>query len=150
MIYLATYTSIAASLFLTFSLKMLSIFKFIKWNPIGFTKNLFILEDSHPLIQWLFLVFIIFVVTFILYIIMQFVELVPAFLTSLILGAIIALVIEWIIFDLPAELSSFKKLSIPFMVIIVMTARFVFETAVFHYKASKEENKLPYNDSMIQ
>lgn len=150
MLYLATATSFAASLFLTFSLKMMSIFKFIKWNPIGFTKDLFILEDSHALVQWIFLGILIFVFTFILYMIMQFVELVPAFLTSLILGAMIALIIEWMIFDLPAELSSFKKLSIPFMVIIVMAARFVFETAVFHYKASKEQNQLPYKDSMIQ
>ena len=58
---------------------MISIFKFIKWNPIGFTKNLFILEDSHPLIRWIFLAILIFVVTFIFYMIMQYVELVPAF-----------------------------------------------------------------------
>lgn len=94
MIYLAIITSLCASIFLTFSLKVLSYLHFIKWNPVGYTKRLDILESSHPLIQWLFLVIVIFLITLILYFIMQFVELVPAFITSLVIGGILALICE--------------------------------------------------------
>jgi len=148
-IYLAALTSLFASICLTISLKLLSLFHFIKWSPVGYAKRLNILEGSHWTIKWLFLLIIIFLITLLLYFAMQFVEMVPAFLTSLIIGAILALICEWVIFDLPAELKSFKKLSIPFMVTVVITARFVFETAVFHYRAHNE-NKLPYKDSVVK
>lgn len=81
---------------------------------------------------------------------MQYVALVPPFLTSLIIGGVLALIVEWSIYDLPAELSSFKRLSIPFMVTVIMTSRFVFETATFHYQASNTRNKLPYKESVIK
>ncbi|QCR32832.1 hypothetical protein [Lysinibacillus sp. SGAir0095] len=150
MIYLAVTTSLFASILLTISLKLLSIFHFIKWSPVGYTKKLNILETSHWSVKWLFLLFIIFLIILLFYFAMQFVEMVPSFLTSLIIGSIVALICEWVIFDLPAELSSFKKLSIPFMVTVVITARFVFETAVFHYRAHSERNKLPYKDSVVK
>ena len=149
MIYLAVVTSLFASIFLTISLKLLSLFHFIKWSPVGYAKKLNILEGSHWSVKWLFLLIIIFLITLLFYFAMQFVEMVPAFLTSLIIGSILALICEWIIFDLPAELKSFKKLSIPFMVTVVIAARFVFETAVFHYRAHNEK-KLPYKDSVVK
>src|SRR5690606_29308421 len=150
MLYLALVTSIAASIFLSLMLQMLSYFKFIKWNPIGFAERYGILEESHAIVHWLFLAIMIFLTSFILYLIMQYVYNVPAFITSLVIGVILAIMTEWIIYDLPAELSSFKKLSIPFMVIIVISARFLFETASFHYKAHLERNKLPYKESVIK
>mgnify|MGYP007126063448 FL=1 len=150
MIYLAVMTSIFAALFLTLSLKILSLFHFIKWSPVGYTKEWGILVHNHWTIKWLFLIIIIFLISLIFYFIMQYVALVPPFITSLIIGVVLALIVEWVIFDLPAELSSFKKLSIPFMVVVVVTARFVFETAAYHYKAHGERNKLPYKDSMIK
>ena len=132
MIYLAVVTSIFASIFLTISMKLLSLFHFIKWSPVGYTKRLGILENSHWSIKWLFLLIIVFLITVIFYLIMQYIIFIPHFLTSLVIGALLALIIEWFIFELPAELSSFKKLSIPFMVMVIITARFVFETAAYH------------------
>ncbi|HWK24008.1 MAG TPA: hypothetical protein VNS08_13330 [Ureibacillus sp.] len=150
MIYLAIMTSLFASIFLTVSLKILSLFHFIKWSPVGYAKRLNILESSHWSIKWFFLLIVIFLITLLFYFAMQFVEMVPSFITSLVIGVILALICEWVIFDLPAELSSFKKLSIPFMVTIVMAARFVFDTAAFHYKAHNEQNKLPYKDTVVK
>lgn len=150
LIYLAFITSLFASIFLTLSLKVLSYLNFIKWNPVGYTKRLDILEANHPFIKWLFLAIVLFLIILVLYLIFQFVELVPAFITSLVIGGILALISEWIIYDLPAEMKSFKKLSIPFIITVIITARFVFETATFHYKAHGERNKLPYNDSVIK
>lgn len=150
MIYLAFITSFFASLFLTFMLKVLEYFKFIKWNPVGYTTKLNILENSHESTQWMLLWFMIFILTFILYLVMQFVIQVPPFLTSLIIGGIISIITEWIIFNLKAELSSFKKLSVPFMIVVIITSRFVFETAAFHYRANHGRNKLPYKDTVIK
>lgn len=150
MFYLAFLTSFFASLFLTIMLKVLEYFKFIRWNPVGYTKKLNVLENSHESTQWMLLWFMIFLVTIILYLVMQFVIQVPPFLTSLVIGGVIALIVEWIIFNLSAELSSFKKLSVPFMVVVIMTSRFVFETAAFHYEANNSRNKLPYEDTVIK
>lgn len=150
MLYLALVTSIFGSIVLTASLKMLSVFKFIKWNPIGFSKKYHLFEDSHPFISWLFLALLIFLANLILYLLMQYVQNVPPFITSLIIGGLFAMVAEWIIYDLPAELSSFKKLSIPFMVMVVINARFIIETASFHYQAQLERNRLPYKESVIK
>ncbi len=50
---------------------------------------------------------------------------------SLIVGLIIAIAIEWNVLDLSLELSSLKKISIPFVVIILMALRFVAETAQY-------------------
>ena len=150
MIYLAIVTSLVAAFFLTVSMKLLSVFSFIKWSPVGYTKKLGILEHNHWFVKWLFLLIVIFIIILIFYFIMQYVQMVPAFVTSLIIGGIFALLCEWVIFDLPAELSSFKKLSIPFMVTVIITARFVFDTAMFHYNAHLERNRLPYKDSVIK
>lgn len=150
MFYLSFTTSFFASLFLTFMLKLLEYFKLIKWNPVGYAKKLDILENSHAGTKWMVLWLFIFLIAFILYLVMQFVVQVPAFFTSLVIGGMIALVTEWIIFNLPAELSSFKKLSLPFMIVVIILCRFVFETASFHYQASRRENKLPYNNSVIK
>lgn len=150
MFYLAFITSFAASLFLTFMLKVLEYFKFIKWDPVGYTKKLNIMENSHESTQWMLLWFMIFILTFILYMVMQFVIQVPPFFTSLIIGGLIAIITEWIIFNLKAELSSFKKLSVPFIIIVIITSRFVFETATFHYRANHGRNKLPYKNTMIK
>lgn len=150
MFYLAFITSFVASLFLTFMLKVLEYFKFIKWDPVGYTKKLNVLENAHESTQWMVLWFMIFILTLILYLVMQFVVQVPPFLTSLLIGGLIALVTEWIIYNLDAELSSFKKLSVPFMIVVIITSRFVFETATFHYQANHNRNKLPYKDTMIK
>lgn len=152
MFKLALLTSIAASIFLTFALSGLSFFKFIQWNPIDYTTRYGILQGSHPLVQWIFLAIFLFVIILIFYLIMQYVSFVPSFFSSLVIGGVIALLTEWAIYGLPAELESFTKLSVPFIITVIVAARFVFETASFHYQANENErqNKLPYKDSMIK
>ncbi len=152
MFKIAFYTSIAAAIFLTFSLSILSFFKFIQWDPVDYSERFHILQDSHVFVKWVFLGIILFIIIFIFYLIMQYVALVPAFITSLVIGGVIALIVEWVIFELPAELKSFTKLSMPFIITVIITARFVFETASFHYQANlnEEQNELPYKDTMIK
>ncbi|KGR78446.1 hypothetical protein [Ureibacillus manganicus] len=148
----ALYTSLAAAIFLTLALSGLSLFKFIQWKPLDYTERFHILQNSHGFFQWLFLGIILFIIIFIFYWIMQYVVLVPAFVSSLLIGGLIALIVEWFIFELPAELNSFTKLSVPFMITVIVTARFVFETASFHFQANSNEkqNELPYEDTVIK
>ncbi|SOC36174.1 hypothetical protein [Ureibacillus acetophenoni] len=152
MFRIALITSLAASIFLTLSLSGLALFKFIQWNPLDYTERFNILQNSHGSIQWVFLGLVLFIIIFIFYWIMQYVALVPAFVSSLLIGGLVALIIEWFIFELPAELNSFTKLSIPFMITVIITARFVFETASFHFQANANEkqNELPYEDTVIK
>lgn len=50
------------------------------------------------------------------------------------LGLIFTITLEWIVLDLPLQPASFKKLSIPFMVVVICLLRFLLETANFHQK----------------
>lgn len=65
---------------------------------------------------------------------MRYVYIIPAFFSSLLLGLLVTITLEWIALDLPLQLTSFKKLSIPFIVIVVCLLRFLLETANFHQK----------------
>ncbi|MEO4052424.1 hypothetical protein [Solibacillus sp. CAU 1738] len=147
---LAVITSIVSAIWLAGSLKILHYFSLIDWHPVGFTKKWDIAENAFS--SWMILILLLFIGSLILYLLMQYSWKVPAFLTSLVIGVAIAIVAEWIIYDLPAENESFQELSIPFIIIVVITCRFIIETAKFHYRTKNVDsrNKLMYKDSMIK
>ena len=125
------WTSLVSAVFFALALKLLHLFHFISWKPVGFA-NRWGMEDSSAAGKWVLLICLLFVIAFIMYLIMQFVTSVPAVFTSFVIGLLLAMVTEWVIFDYPAEAASFKKLSIPFIVIVIIALRFIFETAAFH------------------
>jgi len=131
---IASITSIVSALFLALCLKGLRYFHLIKWNPIGFYKKWDIFEGSSKLFQWSFLILVLFIIGFLLFITLRYVYIIPAILSSFLLGLFLTISLEWIVLDLPLQLSSFKKLSIPFMVIVICLLRFLLETANFHQK----------------
>lgn len=130
----ASITAIVSAISLAIFLKGLHYFHLIKWNPIGFYKKWEIFEGSSKLFQWSLLTVILFVIALLIYISLQFVHIIPAVFTSLLLGLLLTITIEWVALDLPLQLESFKKLSIPFMVVVVCLLRFLLETANFHMK----------------
>ena len=138
-------TSIASSLFLTVMLKMLHFFKWIKWHP---TKFLHVVDDG--LTRWIVLFAILAVVSALVYLILMNIRRVPALVVGIIFGLAIAFVAEWIIYDLPAEAKSFKRLSIPFIVVITTATVFIAETAIFHREQIEKGNELPYSASVIK
>ena len=138
-------TGIASSLFLTVMLKMLHFFKWIKWHP---TKSLHVVDDG--LTRWVVLFFILAIASMIVYLILMNIRFVPAIVVGIIVGLAIAFVAEWIIYDLPAEAKSFKRLSIPFIVVTVTTTVFIAETAIFHREQIEKGNELPYKASVIK
>ncbi|MBG9456353.1 hypothetical protein ABE61_20550 [Lysinibacillus sphaericus] len=130
----ASITSLVGALVLALCLKGLHYFHLIKWNPIGFYKKWDLFEDSSKLFQWSFFILVLFMIGFILYITLRYVYIIPAVLSSFLLGLIVSITLEWIVLDLPLQSSSFKKLSIPFIVIVICLLRFLLETANFHQK----------------
>lgn len=145
MFKIANSTSIAGSLYLTGMLKFLQLFQWIDWHP---TKFLHRIDDG--LTRWIVLFVILYIASFIFMMIVQYVQLVPVFVIGILLGLAVAFVAEWMIYDLPAEAKSFKKLSIPFLVVVVTATIFLAETAIYHRAHMKKRNKLPYNASVIK
>lgn len=131
---IASITAIVSAISLAICLKGLHYFHLIEWNPIGFYKKWELFEGSSKLFQWSTLTLLLFVIALLLYIILQFVHIIPAVLTSLLLGLLFTITIEWVALDLPLQLASFKKLSIPFIVVVICLLRFLLETANFHMK----------------
>lgn len=145
-------TSIVSAVLLAIVLKGLSYFHFVRWNPVKFLKDSTVFEDSSKMTYWVIFVLIMFVLSFGLFVGSQYLYFLPAGFTSLLMGVIIGVLIEWKIYDLPPELTSFKKISIPFIVVIIMFCRFIMETAGYHYKMKNLEGrkKLPYKSSVIK
>lgn len=148
----AFVTSVASSVVLAIVLKGLSYFHLVNWKPITFLKESELVGHSSAFSHWGIFVIMLFLFSFILFIICQFLYFMPAGFTSLIFGLIIAVLVEWKIYDLAPELSSFKKLSIPFIVVIIGFARFIIETAGYHMRAKSlvNRNKLPYKSGVIK
>jgi len=130
----ASITSLVSALFLALCLKGLQYLHLIKWNPIGFYKKWELFEGSSKLFQWSFLILVLFIIGFLLFITLRYVYIIPAILSSFLLGLFLTITLEWIALDLPLQLSSFKKLSIPFMVVVICLLRFLLETANFHQR----------------
>ncbi|WP_223553531.1 MULTISPECIES: hypothetical protein [Lysinibacillus] len=131
---MASITSLVSALFLALCLKGLQYLHLIKWNPIGFYKKWELFEGSSKLFQWSFLILVLFIIGFLLFITLRYVYIIPAILSSFLLGLFLTITLEWIALDLPLQLSSFKKLSIPFMVVVICLLRFLLETANFHQR----------------
>lgn len=130
----ASITAIVSAITLAIFLKGLHYFHLIKWNPIGFYKKWELFEESSKLFQWSLLILLLFLTALILYSTLQFAHIIPAILTSLLLGLLFTITVELVARDLPMQLGSFKKLSIPFIVVVVCLLRFLLETANFHMK----------------
>ena len=121
-------TALVASLFVTLSLKGLHAFHFITWNPIHFLQK-FDQLDWTTLACWMVLFFMIFAVAYLLLYLFQFAFFQAPFVVSLIFGIAVALLIEWQVRNLPIEWDSMKKLSVPFIVLLLISMRFLSETA---------------------
>ena len=138
-------TGIASSLYLTVMLKMLHFFNWIDWHPTTF---LHVVDDG--LTRWMVLFALLAVVSMLVYLVLMNIRKVPSIVLGILFGLAIAFVAEWIIYDLSAEAKSFKRLSIPFIVIIVTSTVFIAETAIFHREQIEKGNELPYDTSMIK
>lgn len=129
---LSVITSLVAAMGTTILFKMLDYFQFIKWNPIGYTKTFQFLKGSNVYIKWLILFLVIWGICFLLYYVCLLFAKIPVSITSIAIGLIIAIALEWLILDTDSIEKTIKKISIPFICIVIVAVRFVMESAIFH------------------
>lgn len=129
---LSISTSLVAALTTTILFKLLDFFHFIKWNPIGYAKTFQLLKESNVYIKWIILFFIIWGVCFLLYYVSLLFAKIPVSITSIAVGLLIAVALEWIILDTDSIEKTIKRISIPFICIVIVGVRFVMESAIFH------------------
>lgn len=131
---LSIITSMVAAMGTTILFKMLDYFQFIKWNPIGYTKTFLFLKGTNVYLKWIILFLVIWGICFLLYYLGLLFIKIPVSITSFTIGLIIAFVLEWIILDADSIEKTIKKISIPFICIVIVAVRFIMESAIFHYK----------------
>lgn len=129
---LAISTSLASALGTLIMLKVLDFFHFIKWNPIGFSKTFHIFSKTNVYGKWLILFLVVWAVCIALYYISLLFAKIPVAITSIVIGLLIAIVLEWIILDTDSLEKTIKKVSIPFLCIVIISTRFLMESAIFH------------------
>lgn len=143
---IASATALVVAIFSSFLLKTMQLFNWISWHPTTFLKDMV----AHAFLRWLALGFFIFIGTVILYLIVQYIYKAPRYVPGFVIGLAIGFVLEWWILDLPATGSSFKELSIPFLVLVTTMALFVVETATFHRESFVNRNNLPYKATVLK
>ncbi len=132
--WLSVITSFVAAFAAVLLLKFLSYFNFVDWNPVGYTKKFDVFVENTWFVKWLVLFLLIWVIGIVLYFISIMFVKVPVSITSLILGLLIAVIAEWMIIDANSVVKTIKELSIPFICIVLILARFVVESAIFQYQ----------------
>lgn len=121
-------TAVAAALVFTISLKGMHLFKLIKWNPIRFLQKVEKMEWT-PLACWIVLFFILFALAYVLLTLFQLSIFRSPLVVSIVFGLVLAFLVEWQVRNLPIEWTSIKKLSVPFLVLLLIVMRFLTETA---------------------
>lgn len=129
---LSISTSLAAAIVTTLLCKFLDYFHFIKWNPIGYTQTFQFLKGSNVYIKWIILFLLIWGICFLLYYVSLLFAKIPVSITSIAVGLLLGITLEWIILDGDSIEKTIKKLSIPFICIVVIIVRFVMESSIFH------------------
>ncbi|MFJ5768642.1 hypothetical protein [Psychrobacillus sp. NPDC093180] len=129
---LAISTSFTVALITVIMLRILDFFHFIKWDPVGFSDTFHVLKDSNAIIKWIILFIVVWAASIILYYISLVFMKIPVAITSIALGLLIAFILEWIILDANTIEKTIKKMSIPFICIIIVATRFLMESAIFH------------------
>lgn len=142
-------TSIVTAMIFTFILLFLKVFKFITWNPIGWTTRYHVLSTAPTGIKWMFLAVGIFLVTLILLKLFSFTSRINPVFTSILAGLFIWVIIEWMI---KYDFTFFKKSSLPFLAMVILFCRALVETSVFYQRSihSGSRNRLPSHTDMIK
>ena len=128
----AITTSIVNAFLLTIMLKVLHLFSIIKWHPTKFLSYNVMTEPLSHFEKWVILGIILAVITFVLFYLCKYIPYRNVAFTAFFVSLLIAIILNWIIQDLPFEVKSLKKLSIPFIVLVMMSFRFISDTASFH------------------
>ena len=123
------WISSAHAVVFTSILGFLHVFKFIKWHPLNWTETFQIFPHSHVSIKWILTFLIVFVFINIAMGLLMLVKKVPAILSSILLGFIIWILLEWSIYK---DFSRIGWHSIPILTVILLISRALAETIVYY------------------
>lgn len=142
--YVYLWTILSSSLTFLLSLKILHVFKFIKFSPIGWAENLNVFDHAHPLVKWFILWIFIMVVIAILFALGEFMKNIKMNFMAILLAVLFVWLIEWYMQKTP----NIHKFSIPLGVMIAIHLLWILETASYHGKLRSldSRNKLPKSD----
>src|SRR4051812_44161608 len=102
------WTAFTSSLFIVLCLKFFRVFKFVKWNPLGWSKKYQLFAESPGIIKWALLFLFILVVIIILYFISIATKELRPDIVSFMIGLVIVLLIEWMI-QTPNDMKKYLK-----------------------------------------
>lgn len=135
------WTILSSSLTFLLSLKILQVFKFIKYSPIGWTQKLHVFDDSHPLVKWFILWIVVIIMITIFFTLGELLKKVRMDFVAILIAVVIVWMLEWFVQKTP----NIHRFSIPLGVIIAIHLLWILETASFHAKVRSlgSRNKLP-------
>lgn len=125
------YTSVFAALFMAFALKLLHFFNFITWSPIGWSKEWDLFLTAHYSVKWILLFIGLTFFFAIIYVVISFIHTIPPSVSSLIIGAIAIITLEWAINNPDSPVEAIRTVSLPLFAVTAMVFRFIAGTAVF-------------------
>ena len=129
-------SAVSAFIF-TIILLFLKTFKFISWNPTGWSKKYQLFTQSHVSVKWIILGGGIFLLILLLLKLLSYTKNIHPLLTSIVLGVSLWVGVEWMI---ASDFSFIKKSAIPFMAVVLIFTQALAETAVYYGRVVHQGN----------
>lgn len=121
----------------TIVLLFLKTFKFISWNPTGWSKKYQLFTETHISVKWIILGCILFLFILFLLKLLSYTKNIHPLITSIVLGICLWIGVEWMI---ASDFSFLKKSAIPFMAIVLIFTQALAETAVYYGRVVHQGN----------
>ncbi len=118
-------------------LLFLKTFKFISWNPTGWSKKYQLFTETHISIKWIILGCVLFLFILFLLKLLSYTKNIHPLLTSIVLGICLWIGVEWMIVW---DFSFLKKSAIPFMTMVLIFTQALAETAVYYGRVVHQGN----------
>jgi hypothetical protein len=132
------WISSAHAVVFTSILGFLHVFKFIKWHPLNWTETFQIFPHSHVSIKWILTFFIVFLIINIAMGLLLLAKKIPAIPSSILLGFIIWILLEWAIYK---DFSRIGWHSIPILTVILLISRALAETIVYYDRTVYDDDR---------
>lgn len=142
------WTILFSSLSFILSLKILEVFSFIKYSPIGWAKYWYIFSGSHALVKWFILWVFLLIIIAMLFGLGQLVKKLRMDFVALLLSILIVWWIEWSV----QKTIYIHTFSVPLAVVIAIHLLWILETASYHAKIKNLDtrNKLPDSSNVLK
>ena len=132
------WISTAHAVAFTILLGFLHVFKFIRWNPLNWTERLLFYPQAHNSLKWFFTFMMVFICVSIAIGLISFVKKMPAILTSIVIGLVCWLLLEWLIYK---NFSHLGWHSIPILTVILLISRGLAETLTYYDRTIYDDKR---------